>query len=1317
MFHAICKKYWKLLLSMLLVSAFGCASLTGLAGGFLSLKEALKLYVLEGGYPDAFVTTDATDRGRMEALKAVEGVKEVNARLIGDLVLVNTDGRYLSIRAMSFDQDEFQKFYFWEQADQGAYDPIYLEYNFAKNAGIRAGDTVRIKVGGEFREYAVTGVVSRPETLAMEPSDDVSISSDDFGYVYAPRSLLAKEVNEDHRDALAEWEEKNEELADAEESARREYENALAELDRTEADLNGKKAEFEEKRRELDEQQAELDRSREEIEQARQALNEKTAEAESSQQELNEKRAEAEAKQAELEQAQKALDEKRAELEDAEKTLSEQRSALAGQRVEAQAQLASLQSAKEELLAGQEALDTARTLAINKRWELYATRAELVEKRAEVERQLAMLRLAQEYLAKLDKAVEAVNAEIGLYQRTQAAIEELDRLLSDTEIMERSLAQAQSALATADAALSAAEEASLDRVGLIAQRQEIVNGLAAMGVSEEALDSTLARLRASIDEMQAQRAALQEKLSALQDTDQLQAEADALRNQLNALLDGAADRESISESMLEGAIEQANDGLSQIDSGIAQIDEGPQQIREGLKQADEKEAEIRDGLSQVQAGEALLNGALEQMDEGLIQMDEGLEQIADGYREMDDYQAEIDSGSSELAEGFAQIADYQAQLDEGFEQLKAGEEEIDAALAQIEDGETQIADAIADAERQIADGEVQIGSARTEVENGWIEALSEFADLENELKKAYEELSEWEGYQVFCNQFLLRFSPDASPEAVLEGVKAALSDAGVEVKSAVLYQDSPVKGRIDNNLIPLETMVSFVPMFFFAIAVIVVYLFMSLMIRQCRREIGILRALGFTRLRVVSIFCGAGFLVSLGAIALGLALSLAIRGYFCHYYYDMLFPLPVHALKFGWPEFLLSAALTVAAVEAATAVSASAVSGVQPSEAMTRQKHTAVNIPRTVQWALRGASPFLKFSVVSLLRNKLRFLFSAICLAGSVMLIFASRCLITSSDEIMDRTFTRSIHYDCQIFVSEMAADALQRAVASLPYVSDVEGMDYYTASFSLNGRSESADVAAVQENTGLVTVEDEKRNALPVTGEGVVLEKHLAERLGASVGDTVSVNGVPLRVSAVSEQCAARFQYMTDTQAQALGACTLRSLICHVSMEHESEFMRFLVEQEGYLYAVFTHSAYSACAYLLEAADIIGCMLIAIAMTIGLVIVVNTSQTNLLEQKRELCVLRTLGFQHSELSLHWFAQSLLHFLCSCALGFPIGAAVAKRALLNMEMTNRSYPFVKNPWDYAVTAGLVFAYIVFSHVLSMRSLRKWDIVESVKDKE
>lgn len=1234
-FHAICKKYWKLLLSMLLVSAFGCASFTGLAGGFLSLKEALDLYVLEGGYPDAFVTTDVTERQRMDALKAVAGVAEVNARLIGDLVLINGDGRYLSIRAMSFDADEFQQFHFWDRADQNAHDPIYLEYNFAKTAGILAGDTVRVKVGGELREYTVTGIVSRPETLSMEPSDDVSISSMDFGYAYAPRSLLEKEVNWEHRDAMLEWEEKRSELSEAEQAAKQDYESALSQLSQAETELKESKREFAEKREEMEEQLKELAQNRDELKAARKELSIRKAEAILNQRKLSAKKIQAKAKKAELQQAQEELDKKRAELAETEQELRKQRDALTEPLTEAQSQLSALEETEKELLAGKEELAKARAETQKMQRELKLGQVELNNKRQEAERTLSALRQAKSILSQMGQSVSMEQISSSIDHQMDSIVQTLDAQLDGQEALQNQLKQ----------------------------------------------------------------------------------NTDALREQLNSLLGSVGMDGASSADVLDAAIAQAEDGLRQVDNALWTIHLALEEIEKGFAEADKKEAEIDDGLGQIQEGKEALKDILEQFDDGISQMEEGLEQIADGFAEMDDYQAQIDEGFSELNEAFFQLDEYQSQLKEAFIQIQDGQDEIAQGISQIQEAETQIRDGIAAAEQKISEGEDELNARRIEVENGWIEALAEFADLKNELQRAYEELSEWEGYQVFCNQFMLRFSPDASPEAVLENVKEALAEAGVEVKSTVLYESSPINRRINNNLIPIETMANFIPMIFFAIAMIVVYLFMSLMIRQCRREIGILRALGFTRFRVVSLFCGAGLLVSLGAVAFGLAVSLAVRGYFVHYFFDILFPLPVHVLVFSWSKFLLSAVLTLAAVETSTVVSALSISGIQPSEAMTRVKPSAVKIPRFVRWALRPASPFLKFSVISLLRNRLRFLFSVVCLSGSVMLIFTSRSLISSTNEILDRTFTRSIHYDCQIFISEKEADDLQRAVAALPYVSDVERMDYYTASFFLNGHSESAKVAVVQENTRLLSLEDQNRNVLPITGDGVVLEKHLAERLGASIGDTVEVNGAPLRVSAVSEQCAARLQYMDDTQAYALGDCTLRSLICHVPVEYESEFMGFLVEQDGYLYAVFTHSAYSSCLFLLEGANLACWMLIGIAMIIGLVIVVNTTQTNLLEQKRELCVLRTLGFQHGELSLYWFAQSLLYFLCSCVLGFPAGIAMAKRAIQNMEMELYTYTFVNNPWDYAVTSGLVFAYIVFSHFLSMRSLRRWDIVECVKDKE
>ena len=156
---------------------------------------------------------------------------------------------------------------------------------------------------------------------------------------------------------------------------------------------------------------------------------------------------------------------------------------------------------------------------------------------------------------------------------------------------------------------------------------------------------------------------------------------------------------------------------------------------------------------------------------------------------------------------------------------------------------------------------------------------------------------------------------------------------------------------------------------------------------------------------------------------------------------------------------------------------------------------------------------------------------------------------------------------------------------------------------------------------------------------------------------------------------------------------------------------------QDGVLYTSFTHSTYSAYETLLSGARIVAVVLIAIAMAIGLVIVVNTSQTNLLEQKKELCVLRTLGFQHREISRYWFFQSILHFLVSSVFGFPAGIELAKSTLRQLETANRSYPFSNSLMDYALTALSVLGYIALSHFLTMRALKGWEIVEVVKEKE
>ena len=1298
LFRAVFKRYWKLLLSIMLVSALGYASMAGLSSGYLSLKASLDDYMVDYNCPDAVITTSVANRKQVQDLLAVPGVAEVNARLTANATLISPEGRYLSIRAFSYAEDEFQQFIYWEQADAVAGDIVLLEYNFAVDNDMHPGDTVQVMVNGDFRPYTVAGIVSRPETLSAQPMEEIQDQNQDFGYVYAPRFLLEKESEAERSDAMQQLDEKSGELDQAEQSAHEEYQQVLTELDSAEAELNAKTEEFAQTQQELADQRTELEELKEELLGQRAELEEKKTEAENSQKELESSKAEAREKETELNQGQIELDEKRAELNDAQQTLADQRNALLRMQKQALAQGILLMDTRDALLSGREELENARTQALNQRSTLYATRNELTKSISQLEEQRGLLQTGKSLLS---GSIELPD------QSVQRALNEAESLISTLEKTLDRLETARANLRSLLEEIAAAEIEGVDTAELRARLQQAVDQIAAMGFSAGSIDSAVQQARDALAEARARRDELAAQLSTEDGRAQLQ-------ERLKSMLGSLAPSGTITEAALDAVLSQVNSLYRQAQNGMNRINDGLRQIREGLQLADEKELEIDSGLMQVQAGREQLNGALRQIADGFSRLGEADEQIAEGRAEIERYQAQIDEGWQALHEGYAQLADYQAQLDEGFEQLKTGQAEIASALEEIEDGKRQIDEAVAEAQQQLADGEAQLADKREEAENGWVQALADFADMKNELQRAYDDLAGEEGYEALCNQFLLRFSPDAPRQETLEAARTALGDT--EIKSAVLHEDSTVRARISDNVDPLETMMVFVPVVFFTVALVVVYLFMALIIRQSRREIGILRALGFSRSGIAAFFCAVNFLVSLGAVGLGVGIGMALLRYI-GYFESNFFPLAFFTYIFDWKMAWIAGLITIAVGQAATLISTARASGVQPTEAMSRQTSVKVKIPRAAQWAVRGASPMVKYSVISLLRNPVRFLFSVVCLSASVMLIFTAFSFIASKNAIITQLFDKRIHYDCQIFYQEDEDGAFLRDLEALPWVSDVEPLDYYTSDFSLNGRTETSLLNAVKEGTELITLLDEKGGVLPVPREGVVLEKKLAGILGAKVGDTVRVDGVPLEITALSNQCVSRVQSVSAVQAQALGEPALHSVICRVQEADEGRLMEFLIGREDYIYSVFTRKAYAAYYTVFVTFDVPAWLVAGFAVLIGLVIVVNTGNTNLLEQKRQLSVLRALGFQQGQISRSWYVQSLLYFLFSLALGLPGGIAVAKASLVRMSMSSRTYPFVHEPWVYAVTAGLVLAYITFSHFMTMRGMKKWDIVENVKDKE
>ena len=78
-----------------------------------------------------------------------------------------------------------------------------------------------------------------------------------------------------------------------------------------------------------------------------------------------------------------------------------------------------------------------------------------------------------------------------------------------------------------------------------------------------------------------------------------------------------------------------------------------------------------------------------------------------------------------------------------------------------------------------------------------------------------------------------------------------------------------------------------------------------------------------------------------------------------------------------WRRVLLL--LTVVVGQAATLSGTSLISRIQPSEAMSKQPPSSGKLSGFGRWLTRKAGPFTRYSIISLLRNKKRFIFSVFC--------------------------------------------------------------------------------------------------------------------------------------------------------------------------------------------------------------------------------------------------------------------------------------------------------------------------------------------------
>lgn len=536
------------------------------------------------------------------------------------------------------------------------------------------------------------------------------------------------------------------------------------------------------------------------------------------------------------------------------------------------------------------------------------------------------------------------------------------------------------------------------------------------------------------------------------------------------------------------------------------------------------------------------------------------------------------------------------------------------------------------------------------------------------------------------------------------------------VAYATTYEDSEAISFYNDATKSINLITLMAPAVFFLVVMVVTALFLFQIVKQCRKDIGIMRALGESTSGISLVYLSLGFVVGLLSWMLGVGIG-TIFTLLANTAYGSALKLFPQPLVLHPSAILISLGIMVTVTILTAFFASLSISKIKPVEAMKALPPTSNTTPLLTRTVFKNSPITLKVSISQTLRNIKRYILSGICLLASGMLVFIALSIGESKTTMMNQLFETRLNYDIQVYFDNMPTEKQINDTfsSSDSNIIDKTYIKYLPSEMvnKSNGKKTTALVNGVKKDQELIRVVDSYYDTISIPKNGIVLCSYHAYLLDAKVGDTITANDVDLVVSNISEEYLYQVSY---TNFEDYSPKYSRGSLLLKVKDNDAFFKKYK-DTEHVTYISYTNVIKGEFNDRLAAFEISSRLLTAMAIVVGFMIVFNMMQTNLKEQKRTFATMRTLGYQRKSISYANLAVSIFQFVVAMTFAIPLGILLSKGLLKSISVPSQIHPFPHTWIMYVFSTILVLLFLLVSHMLVMSSMRKWNLPESVKERE
>ena len=544
---------------------------------------------------------------------------------------------------------------------------------------------------------------------------------------------------------------------------------------------------------------------------------------------------------------------------------------------------------------------------------------------------------------------------------------------------------------------------------------------------------------------------------------------------------------------------------------------------------------------------------------------------------------------------------------------------------------------------------------------------------------------------------------------------------------------------VESDSSSIEAIATVFPFIFFIVAVLISLTTATRMVEEERTLIGLYKALGYSRERILSKYVDYALWACLIGGVLGNIIGFVGLPLFLFTVFDDMYSLPQMLLSYDIVSSIVSVALFAVGVVGATIIACRHEMAETPASLMRPKAPRAGSriLLERIGFIWRRMGFLNKVAARNLFRYKKRAFMTIFGIAGCTALVICGMGIRDTSVALSPKQYGHITRYDllavanpddfsqtCAALDERSAAKDSNVTVSStLPIMTD-------NVTFTFGGKSETVQLIVVPDDRtndldDYVRLEDESKEPLSLRDGDVYLSKSSQLVLGIQPGDTAqvqdsSLNVAKVKVSDISLNYLGNTLYMTQgTYERAFGRSVRLNGIFALLKGSSADQIAFSkkLKSDGWLSISSTAEHWENYEANFTIINSVVVLVTFMAACLSFVVVFTLSNTNISERERELATIKVLGFRRGEVHHYVNKETLILTAIGAALGVPLGGLLAESFTYILQMPSLYFDVEVEPLSYVLAVVLSFGFTIIVNLATNRTLNKIDMVGALKSAE